>query len=244
VVPEHRPAAVRQNSGEPPAGTGRARAGIDPRVLGGRFLGLVGAGRGPARGAPAASGGGRRDRCAGEGAALWGRRVRRRARVGAREGGSELSLVCSRLDPELAAAAFNGASGRLGRGLAGTQAGQGVRRGPVFNEEGVGTCLQGEGHPPLLAVRRAASAVAPAQGSTARTAGHRGVRPAGEGAGSTWRGRGPQGLGVPPRLGTARPREGASGPDAEAAYDARGRSNALERGQRRGLPNFFRTGTV
>jgi hypothetical protein len=43
-------------------------------------------------GAPAASGGGRRDRCVGEVAALWGRRVRRRARVGAGEGGGELSL--------------------------------------------------------------------------------------------------------------------------------------------------------
>jgi hypothetical protein len=62
----------------------------------------------------------------------------------------------------------------------------------------VRTCLQSEGHPPILAVRRTTSTVALAQGSTARTAGRRGVRPAGEGAGSTWRGRGPQGLGVPP----------------------------------------------
>jgi hypothetical protein len=45
-------------------------------------------------------------------------------------------LVRSRPDPELAAAAFNGAGGRLGRGMAGTQAGQRERRGPVFNEEG------------------------------------------------------------------------------------------------------------
>jgi hypothetical protein len=88
-------------------------------------------------GAPAASGGGRRGRCAGEVAALWGRRVRRRARVGAREGGGELDLVCSRPDPELAAAAFNGAGGQLGvLCTAETQAGQRAWRGPVFNEEG------------------------------------------------------------------------------------------------------------
>jgi hypothetical protein len=53
-----------------------------------------------------------------------------------------------------------------------------------------------------------------------------------------------KGLGVPPCLGTARPREGASGPDAEAAYGARGRAGALERRRRRGLPYFFRTGTI
>jgi hypothetical protein len=47
-----------------------------------------------------------------------------------------------------------------------------------------------------------------------------------------------------PRLGTARPQEGASGPDAEAAYGARRRSGALERERRRGPPDFFRTGTV
>jgi hypothetical protein len=43
-------------------------------------------------GAPAASGGGCRDRCVGEVGALCGRRARRRARVGAREGGGELGL--------------------------------------------------------------------------------------------------------------------------------------------------------
>jgi hypothetical protein len=105
-------------------------------------------------------------------------------------------------------------------------------------------CLQGGGRPTLLAVRRAASVLVPAQRSIARTARHRRVRPAGEGAGSTWRGRGPQGLGVPPRLGTARSWEGASSPDAEAAYGAHGRSSALERGRRSGLPIFFRTGTI
>jgi hypothetical protein len=86
-------------------------------------------------GALAASGDGRRDHCAGKVAALWGRRVRRRARVGAGEGGGEIDLVRSRPDPELPAAAFNGAGGRLG-GLysAGTQAGQRAWRGPVFNE--------------------------------------------------------------------------------------------------------------
>jgi hypothetical protein len=91
---------------------------------------LVGQGEGRRGGAPAASGGGHHDRCADEMVALWGRRVRRRARVGAREGGGELDLVCSRPDPELAAAALNGAVGRLG-GLCttGMQAGQrGVAR--------------------------------------------------------------------------------------------------------------------
>jgi hypothetical protein len=97
----------------------------------------LGQGEGRRGGALAASGGGRRDRCAGEVAALWGRRVRRQARVGAGEDGGELDLVRSRPDPELAATAFNGAGGWLG-GLcmAGTQVGQRAWRGPVFNEEG------------------------------------------------------------------------------------------------------------
>jgi hypothetical protein len=38
-----RPAAVRPNSGQPPAGAGRAWAGKVPRVLMARFLGLLGA---------------------------------------------------------------------------------------------------------------------------------------------------------------------------------------------------------
>jgi hypothetical protein len=91
---------------------------------------LVGQGEGRRGGAPAASSGGHHNRCAGEVAALWVRRVRRLARVGERDGGGELDLVCSRPDPEFAAAAFNGAVGRLG-GLCttGTQAGQrGVAR--------------------------------------------------------------------------------------------------------------------
>jgi hypothetical protein len=45
-----RPAAVRPNSGQPPAGAGRARAGEDPWVLGDRFPGSVAAGKGLARG--------------------------------------------------------------------------------------------------------------------------------------------------------------------------------------------------
>jgi hypothetical protein len=116
-----------------PAGCGR---GTTLRSLG--LIPVLGwAGRGPARGGvPEASGGGRHDRCAGEVAALWGRRLRRRARVGAREGGGDLDLVCSRPDPELAAAAFNSAGRRLDRGMAGTQVGQRVRRGQVFNMEG------------------------------------------------------------------------------------------------------------
>jgi hypothetical protein len=76
----------------------------------------------------------------------------------------------------------------------------GVRPGWVLTRR-ARACLQGGGRPALLAVRRAAPVLAPAQRSTARTAGHRGVRPTGKGAGSTWRGRGPQGLGVPPASG-------------------------------------------
>jgi hypothetical protein len=59
-VPRRQPVAVRPNSGEPLAGAGRARAGIGPWVLGGRFRGLVVEGKGRRGGAPAASGGGRR----------------------------------------------------------------------------------------------------------------------------------------------------------------------------------------
>jgi hypothetical protein len=71
-------------------GTGRRRSGQNPasrwpgpagrwrekvlRVLGVRFLCLVGAGRGPARGAPAPSGGGRRDCCTGDGGSMQGTR--------------------------------------------------------------------------------------------------------------------------------------------------------------------------
>jgi hypothetical protein len=50
VVPGGRAAAVRPNSGQPPAGAGRARAGEGPWVLGDRFPGSVAAGRGLARG--------------------------------------------------------------------------------------------------------------------------------------------------------------------------------------------------
>jgi hypothetical protein len=65
-VPGRRPAAVRPNSGEPPAGADRARAGEVPRGTRGRFrarLGREGAGE---AGAPAAGRGGRCGRCAGE----------------------------------------------------------------------------------------------------------------------------------------------------------------------------------
>jgi hypothetical protein len=73
------------------------------------------------RGAPAARNCGRRGPCAGEvGAAptTWGRLG---ARVGAREGGGDLGLACSRPGLELAAVASNGADRRLDRGLAGTR---------------------------------------------------------------------------------------------------------------------------
>jgi hypothetical protein len=45
-VPGRRPAAVRPNSGEPPAGAGRARAGEVPRGTRGRVPCSLGAGRG------------------------------------------------------------------------------------------------------------------------------------------------------------------------------------------------------
>jgi hypothetical protein len=60
----------------------------------------------------------------------------------------------------------------------------------------------------------------------------------GEVEGSTWRAR------ISRASVHARPWEGARGLDAEAAYGARGRSGALERGRRRGRPVFFRTATV
>jgi hypothetical protein len=47
VAPGHRPAAVRPNSGQPPAGAGWTRAGEGPWVLGDRFPGSVAAGKGP-----------------------------------------------------------------------------------------------------------------------------------------------------------------------------------------------------
>jgi hypothetical protein len=50
VVPGGRAAAVRPNSSQPPAGAGRARAGEGPWVPRGRFRGLDGVGRKPARG--------------------------------------------------------------------------------------------------------------------------------------------------------------------------------------------------
>jgi hypothetical protein len=74
---------------------------------------LVGAGRGPARGAPAASGGGRRDHCASKVASLWERRVRRRATARWDRGGKHGST------PELAVAAAGGVHGRsMERGVA------------------------------------------------------------------------------------------------------------------------------
>jgi hypothetical protein len=45
-----RAAAVRPNSSQPPAGAGRARAGEGPWVPRGRFRGLIGPGKGSARG--------------------------------------------------------------------------------------------------------------------------------------------------------------------------------------------------
>jgi hypothetical protein len=50
VVPGGRAAAVRPNSGQPPTGAGRARAGEGPWVLGDRFPGSVAAEKGLARG--------------------------------------------------------------------------------------------------------------------------------------------------------------------------------------------------
>jgi hypothetical protein len=99
VVPEHRPAAVRPNSGEPAAGIGRARAGNDPRVPRGQFLCLVGAGRGPARGAPAAGGGGRCGRCTGDAAPPAGQGAVREVGVEVHGGDNALNLVRGGLRP-------------------------------------------------------------------------------------------------------------------------------------------------
>jgi hypothetical protein len=80
---------------------------------------LIGAGRGPARGAPSTSGGGHRDRCAGEVAALWERRVRRRATARWGRGGKHLSWLRGGSAPDLAVAAAGGGHGRsMERGVA------------------------------------------------------------------------------------------------------------------------------
>jgi hypothetical protein len=101
-VPGRQPAA---------AGTGRARAGNDPRALGVDSCAWLGQGEAWWGGAPAASGGGRRDCGTGDGGSMHRTRDGWWARVGAREGGGEFDLVCSRPDLELAAAAFNGVGG-------------------------------------------------------------------------------------------------------------------------------------
>jgi hypothetical protein len=75
------------------AGRGRLGAGGDwPLAPRGPIPGLGCGGGAVEVGAPAASGGGRRGRCAGEVGLCGGRRARRRAKVGTREGGSELGL--------------------------------------------------------------------------------------------------------------------------------------------------------
>jgi hypothetical protein len=87
------PSTGRRRSGQIPANrrpgpAGRGR-GSTLRSLGVDSWARLGRGRACEVGAPAASGGGRREHCAGE---VWGRRVWRRARVGAGEGGGELGL--------------------------------------------------------------------------------------------------------------------------------------------------------
>jgi hypothetical protein len=96
-----RPEAVRPNSGQPPAGAGRARVGEGPWVLGDRFPCSVAAGKGPAGWASAARRSGRRCLLYQRGGALWVGWARLRARLGAREGGEQLVLVRNR--PELVA---------------------------------------------------------------------------------------------------------------------------------------------
>jgi hypothetical protein len=110
----------RQRSGQIPAnrrpGPAGHRRGSTLGSLGVDSWARLGRGRTGEVGAPAASGGGRRDRCAGEVAVLWGRRARRRAWVGAREGGGGFVWTCGRLEPKLAVTASNGAGGGSGCG--------------------------------------------------------------------------------------------------------------------------------
>jgi hypothetical protein len=101
VVPGRRPAAIRPNSGQPPAGAGRARAGEGPWVLGDRFRGSDGAGRRPARGALVARHGGCRGWNSGGVGSMQGAWGGWGVRVGAEKGGGMVHLACSR--PELAA---------------------------------------------------------------------------------------------------------------------------------------------
>jgi hypothetical protein len=85
-----RAAAVRPNSGEPPSGLAREGRGEGLGVIGARFGGSAGAGRGPVRGGDS-------------GQAWWpprpavpvrwgsgGETARRRVRLGAREGGKNV----------------------------------------------------------------------------------------------------------------------------------------------------------
>jgi hypothetical protein len=96
VVPEHRPAAVRPNSGEPLAGTGRAQAGNDPQVLGVdsyAWLGRERAGEG------GTGGSGRRDRCTGDAAPPAGQGTVREVGVEVHSGDNALNLVRGGLRP-------------------------------------------------------------------------------------------------------------------------------------------------
>jgi hypothetical protein len=114
------PSTSRWRSGQIPANrrpgpAGRGR-GSTLGSLGVDSWARLGRERAGEVGALATNGGGRRDRCAGEVAVLWGRRARRRAWVGAREGGGGFVWTCGRPEPKLAAAASNGASGGSGGG--------------------------------------------------------------------------------------------------------------------------------
>jgi hypothetical protein len=114
------PSTGRRQSGKIPANrrpgpAGRGR-GSTLGSLGVDSWARLGRGRASEVGAPVARGGGRRDRCAGEVAVLWGRRAHRQARAGAREGGGGFVWTCGRPEPELAAVASNGAGGGSGRG--------------------------------------------------------------------------------------------------------------------------------
>jgi hypothetical protein len=146
--------AGQPNSGEPPPGLAREGREEGLRVIGVRFGGSAGAGRGPARAAPAARPGGRRgwkSRRWGSMQGAWGGW---RVRVGARKGGGGLDLACHRPEPGARRGANNSAGGgsdRAARSSARDQGEMGMRECTTSSRQ----CFKAAGSfPPPLARRR------------------------------------------------------------------------------------------
>jgi hypothetical protein len=144
--------AGQPNSKELPPGLAREGREEGLRVTGVRFGGSAGAGRGPARAAPATRPGGRRgwkSRRWGSMQGAWGGW---RVRVGARKGGGGLDLACHRPEPGARRGANNGAGGgsdRAARSSAMDQGEMGMRECTKSSRR----CFKAAGSfpPPLLA---------------------------------------------------------------------------------------------